>query len=83
MIFNSSAQTERYSIIDKSGFKYEFPLRASPGEIVYSGKNISPGISDSFYLLEDGSSVDYSFGQGKMYFVMPKGNVLIAGDYPW
>lgn len=37
MIFNSSAQTERYSIIDKSGFKYEFPLRASPGEIVYSG----------------------------------------------
>ena len=28
MIFNSSAQTERYSIIDKSGFKYEFPLRA-------------------------------------------------------
>lgn len=54
MIFNSSTQTERYSIIDKSGFKYEFPLRASPGEIVYSGKNISPGISDSFYLLEDG-----------------------------
>lgn len=78
MIFNSNTQIERYSIIDKTGFKYEFPSRASPGEIVYSGKNVSPGIPDSFILIEDESSVDYSFGQNKIYFVMPKGNVLIS-----
>lgn len=52
MIINQTFQTEKYSIIDKTSLQYGYPVRATPGEIVYSSP-MSAGISDNVYLIKD------------------------------
>ena len=51
MIINQTFQTEKYSIIDKTSLQYGYPVRATPGEIVYSSP-MSAGISDNVYLIK-------------------------------
>lgn len=82
MIINQTFQTEKYSIIDKTRLQYGYPVRATPGEIVYSSP-MGAGISDNVYLIKDGSSIDDVYSDGRYKFIMPEGDVLIARDYPW